>query len=68
MKRGKFTDEQILKIVREGEAGRRVADLCRTNGLIDHLIGVHRRDDGSSENNGRPGSSSRLEESSDCRC
>jgi hypothetical protein len=32
MKRSEFTDEQILKIVREGEAGRKVADLCRTNG------------------------------------
>ena len=27
MKRSKFTDEQILAIVREGEAGRKVADL-----------------------------------------
>jgi len=30
MKRSTFTDEQILAIVREGEAGRRVADLCRS--------------------------------------
>ena len=29
MKRSKFTDEQILAIVREGEAGRKVADLVR---------------------------------------
>jgi hypothetical protein len=29
MKRS-FTDEQILAIVKEGEAGRKVADLCRT--------------------------------------
>ena len=28
MKRSKFTDEQILAIVKEGEAGRKVADLC----------------------------------------
>ena len=27
MKRSKFTDEQILAIVKEGEAGRKVADL-----------------------------------------
>lgn len=32
MKRSKFTDEQILAIVKEGEAGRKVADLCRANG------------------------------------
>jgi putative transposase len=25
----------ILKIVREGEAGRKVADLCRTNGITE---------------------------------
>jgi putative transposase len=35
MKRSKFTDELILKIVREGEAGRKVADLCRTNGITE---------------------------------
>jgi hypothetical protein len=28
MKRSKFSDEQILAIVKEGEAGRKVADLC----------------------------------------
>ena len=33
MKRSKFTDEQILAIVREGEAGRKVADLVRTHGI-----------------------------------
>jgi putative transposase len=35
MKRSKFTDEQILKIVREGEARRKVADLCRTKGITE---------------------------------
>ena len=29
MKRSKFTDEQIVAIVKEGEAGRKVADVCR---------------------------------------
>jgi hypothetical protein len=33
MKRSRLTDEQILKIVREGEAGRKVADYER-----DHLV------------------------------
>jgi hypothetical protein len=33
MKRSKFTDEQIVAIVKEGEAGRKVADVCRTNGI-----------------------------------
>jgi putative transposase len=35
MKRSKFTDEQILAIVREGEAGRKVADLCRMHGITE---------------------------------
>ena len=35
MKRSKFTDEQILAIVKEGEAGRRVADLCRVHGITE---------------------------------
>jgi putative transposase len=35
MKRSKFTDEQILAIVKEGEAGRKVADLRRTNGITE---------------------------------
>jgi putative transposase len=35
MKRSKFTDEQILAIVKEGEAGRKVADLGRTYGITD---------------------------------
>ena len=35
MKRSKFSDEQILAIVKEGEAGRKVADLCRVNGITE---------------------------------
>ncbi len=35
MKRSKFTDEQILSIVKEGEAGRKVADVCRTHGITE---------------------------------
>ncbi len=35
MKRSKFTDEQILAIVKEGEAGRNVADLCRRHGITE---------------------------------
>ena len=35
MKRSKFTDEQILAIVKEGEAGRKVADLCRSHGITE---------------------------------
>jgi len=35
MKRSKFTDEQILAIVKEGEAGRKVADVWRAHGITD---------------------------------
>ena len=35
MKRSKFSDEQILAIVKEGEAGRKLHDLCRTYGITD---------------------------------
>ena len=35
MKRSKFTDEQILAIVKEGEAGRKVADLSRAHGITE---------------------------------
>ena len=35
MKRSNLTDEQSLAIVRGGEAGRKVADLVRTHGIIE---------------------------------
>ena len=35
MKRSKYSDEQILAIVKEGEAGRKVTDLCRANGITE---------------------------------
>ena len=33
MKRSRFTEEQIIGILREQEAGLPVAELCRTHGL-----------------------------------
>ena len=35
MKRSTVTDEQILAIVKDGEAGRKVADLCRRHGISE---------------------------------
>ena len=33
MKRSRFTDEQIIAILREQEAGAKTADVCRRHGI-----------------------------------
>jgi len=35
MVRRKYTEEQIIAVLREGEAGAKVADLCRKYGMSD---------------------------------
>jgi len=35
MKRKRYTEEQIIAILREAEAGVAVADLCRKHGMSD---------------------------------
>ena len=35
MKRSKFSDEQSLAIVKKGEAGRKVSELCGTHGITE---------------------------------
>ena len=35
MKKSRFTDSQILAILKENEAGAKVADLCREHGMSD---------------------------------
>ncbi len=38
MKRNRFTDEQIIGILKEHEAGRPVSELCRKHGVSDASI------------------------------
>jgi putative transposase len=38
MKRNRFTEEQIIGILKEHEAGISVADLCRTHGVSDATV------------------------------
>lgn len=35
MKRGHFTEEQIIAILREQELGAKTADVCRKHGISD---------------------------------
>ncbi|HTQ23191.1 MAG TPA: transposase [Candidatus Binataceae bacterium] len=35
MKRARFSEEQIISILKEGEAGAKVTELCRRHGISD---------------------------------
>ena len=35
MKARKYTEEQIIAVLKEGEAGAKVADLCRKHGMSE---------------------------------
>jgi len=35
MRRTRFSEEQIIGVLKEAEAGRKIADLCRTHGISE---------------------------------
>ncbi len=38
MKSSRFSQEQIIGILKQGEAGVKVRDLCRQHGISDHTL------------------------------
>lgn len=38
MRKSKFSEEQIIRILKEGEAGARTVDLCRRHGISQNTF------------------------------
>jgi putative transposase len=49
MKSSRFSEEQIIRAIKEVDAGRKVADVCRELGVTDQTMYIWRRKYGGME-------------------
>jgi len=38
MRKGRYTEEQIIKVLREQESGSKISELCRKNGISEQTF------------------------------